>query len=373
MLQVFSDLRTLVLFLVTLTLIIAVHEFGHYITARLLGMRVLEFAFGFPPRAFAWVHAGIAYSLNWIPFGGFVRILGQDDFAIRQEGEGEPGSFTSKPWWSQAIVLVAGVAMNIVLALVVLTAAFSLGTTAPTGEVKISEVKPGSPAQAAGIKAGDIVRTADGQVVRSPTTLVRLTYRSACLNADGSPIEPSRCRSKAIVLELERAGLALPAITAQPRSEPPRGEGPLGIVLEEVTAPVAVPLPEAVAAAVALTGDVLTAIAELPGQLTGGGPSGAPQVGGPIEIFRVTGQVAEFGVPTFLKLIGVLSINLAVFNILPFPGLDGGRLFFVLLGGIFRIRLSPQIEAAVHAVGFVLLLALIVLVSIADIRRVVGG
>ena len=90
----------------TFTVIIAVHQFGHYFTARLLGMKVLEFAFGFPPRIAAITHAGIAYSLNAIPFGGFVRILGQDDFAIHQEGEGEPGSFTSKPWWAQAIVLV---------------------------------------------------------------------------------------------------------------------------------------------------------------------------------------------------------------------------------------------------------------------------
>ena len=110
------DLRTLVLFLVTFTAIIAVHEFGHYMSARLLGMKVLEFAFGFPPRVAQITHAGIVYSINAIPFGGFVRILGQDDFAIHQHGEGDPGSFTSKPWWAQAIVLVAGVTMNLVLA-----------------------------------------------------------------------------------------------------------------------------------------------------------------------------------------------------------------------------------------------------------------
>ena len=96
-------------------------------------------------------------------------------------------------------------------------------------------------------------------------------------------------------------------------------------------------------------------------------------MGGPIQIFVVTGQVAQFGIPTFLKLIGVLSVNLAVLNIIPFPGLDGGRLLFVLIAGIFRKRLSPQLEAAVHAVGFVLLLLLLVVVSISDIRRVVGG
>ncbi|MEK7284975.1 MAG: M50 family metallopeptidase [Chloroflexota bacterium] len=359
MLQIFTDLRTLVLFLVTFTVIIAVHEFGHYITARLLGMKVLEFAFGFPPRLVAFVHGGIAYSLNAIPFGGFVRILGQDDFAIRQEGEGEPGSFTSKPWWAQAIVLVAGVTMNLILALAVLTAAFSLGTTAPTGVVRIVEVKVGSPAEAAGLVTGDVVRAVDGKDIKAAHELVRYTR---------SHVE------KEIVLEVERNGRPIPDVRATPRAEPPTGEGPLGIVLEDVTAPVAVGPTQAFGQAWALTVDVVTQIVELPAQLLAPAQQGGPpQIGGPIEIFRVTGQVAQFGVPSFLKLIGVLSVNLAVINIIPFPGLDGGRLLFVLIGGIFRRRLSPQVEAAIHAVGFVLLLGLLVVVSIADIRRVIGG
>src|SRR3979490_2306960 len=142
---------TLILFLLTFTVIIAVHEFGHYLTARLLGMKVLEFAFGFPPRIAAIRHAGIDYSINAIPFGGFVRILGQDDFSIEQHGAGDPGSFTSKPWWAQAAVVAAGVGMSFVLAIVVLTAAFAIGTEAPSGVVQVQEVAPGSPAAAAGI------------------------------------------------------------------------------------------------------------------------------------------------------------------------------------------------------------------------------
>ncbi len=357
---VFGDARTLVLFLLTFTVIIAVHEFGHYATARLLGMKVLEFAFGFPPRAWSLMHAGITYSINWIPFGGFVRILGQDDFSIRQEGEGDPGSFTSKPWWAQAVVLAAGVTMNMVLAIVVLTAAFSTGTTAPTGEVRVDQVAADSPASAAGIRVGDIVVSIDGRPVANSRDLVSYVQRHA---------------GTEVTLELKRNGGPIPPIRAVPREEPPAGEGPLGIRLEELQAPVAVPVPQAIGQALALSGDVIRQIGELPGQLIASGRGGgaAPAVGGPIEIFRVTGQVSELGLPTFLKLVGVLSVNLAVLNIIPFPGLDGGRLFFVLIGGIFRRRLSPQVEAAIHAVGFVLLLALLVVVSIADIRRVVGG
>ena len=356
-------LPTLIIFLLTFTVIIAVHEFGHYLTARLLGMKVLEFAFGFPPRVFAIRHADIDYSINAIPFGGFVRILGQDDFAIHQAGEGAPGSFTSKPWWSQAIVLAAGVTMNMVLALFVLTIAFATGTTASTGDVRVREVAPDSPALRAGIQVGDIVRTVDGQKVERSNDLVNYVRAQARLRPD-----------QEVTLELERNGRPLAAVKAVPRAEPPEGQGPIGIGLEDVQGPIAVALPEAFAQAVSLSGQVIGQIAELPGQLLAPrGSTDAPTVGGPIEIFRITGQVAQFGLPTFLKLVGVLSVNLAVLNIVPFPGLDGGRLFFVLLGGIFRVRLTPQVEAAVHAVGFVLLLLLLVVVSIADIRRVVGG
>ncbi len=356
-----ADVRTLLLFVVTFTVIIAVHEFGHYLTARLLGMKVLEFAFGFPPRIAAFRKGGIDYSINAIPFGGFVRILGQDDFAIRQKGEGDPGSFTSKPWWAQAIVLVAGVTMNVLLALVVLTAAFALGTSAPTGQVRISEVKAASPAEAAGLRTDDIIRTVDGQAIKSSRDLVAYTREH---------------RGTEISLAVDRNGRPLPPIKAVPRKDPPEGEGPLGIVLEDVTAPVSGGLPQAVGNAWSLTTEIVRQIAALPGQLLGArdsSPDGPPQIGGPIEIYRVTAQVSQFGLAALLRLVGVLSINLAILNIIPFPALDGGRLLFVLIGGLSGRRLSPQVEAVVHAVGFALLLVLLVAVSIADIRRVVGG
>ncbi|HYR92708.1 MAG TPA: M50 family metallopeptidase [Methylomirabilota bacterium] len=363
------DLRTLVLFLATFTLIVAVHEFGHYFTARLLGMKVLEFAIGFGPRLLGVRKGEIDYSVRAIPFGGYVRILGQDDFAIQQEGIGDPRAFTTKPWWAQAIVLVAGVSMNMVLAILVLTIAFATGTTAPTGDVKIVEVMAASPAEKAGLQTGDIVRSIDGKPVTRSQDLVNYVQRKAEKETE-------------VTLEIERNGRPLPPVKAVPRADPPvrqtpQGpvrEGPLGIRLEDVQGPVTVALPQAFEQALSLSGDVVGQIAALPGQLLAsrGGP-GAPQVGGPIQIFEVVGQVSQFGLPTFLKLIGLLSINLAVINIIPFPGLDGGRLFFVLVAGIFRKRLSPQVEAAVHAIGFLILIGLIVIVSISDIRRVVGG
>src|SRR5688500_18654389 len=162
-------------------------------------MKVLEFAFGFPPRLAGIRHAEIDYTLNWIPFGGFVRILGQDDFSIKQQGEGDPRAFTSKPWWAQAIVLVAGVTMNFILAIAVLTAAFALGTTGPTGDVRVLEVAAGSPAEAAGFQKGDIVKTVDGRRVSNTRDLINYTRTRA---------------EKEMFLDVERHGRPIPTITA---------------------------------------------------------------------------------------------------------------------------------------------------------------
>jgi regulator of sigma E protease len=253
--------------------------------------------------------------------------------------------------------------MNFVLALLILTVAFATGTTAPTGDVRVFDVRPNSPAAAAGLRVGDIILDVDGTPIHTARAMVTITSKAAQ-------------KQQEITINVTRDGQALPRIKATPRAEPPEGEGPLGVQLEEVQAAVAVPPTQAIGSAVSLTGEVVGQIIALPGQLISqrATPSGgAPVVGGPIEIFRVTGQVAQFGIPTFLKLVGVLSVNLGVINIIPFPGLDGGRLFFVLLGALLRRRLSPQVEAAIHAVGFVLLLGLLVIVSISDIRRAIGG
>ncbi|MEP7003513.1 MAG: M50 family metallopeptidase [Chloroflexota bacterium] len=363
MFAIFSDVRTLIVFLATFTLIVAIHEFGHFAAARLLGMKVLEFAFGFPPRLAGIRHGEIEYTINWIPFGGFVRILGQDDFSIKQEGMGDPRAFTSRPWWAQAIVLAAGVFMNFVLAVVILTAAYMVGgATAPTGDVRVFDVRPNSPAAVAGVQPGDVVVDVDGTAIHTSRAMVTISTRAAT-------------KGQELTIDLLRGDKPL-AVKAVPRAEPPPGEGPLGIQLEEVQVPVSLGLPQAFGQATKLIGDVVGQIVALPGQLLSqraAPPGGAPVVGGPIEIFRVTGQVAAQGLPAVLLLIGVLSVNLGVINIIPFPGLDGGRLFFVLLGAITRRRLSPQVEAAIHAVGFVLLIGLLIIVSIGDVRRAAGG
>ena len=252
------------------TLIVAVHEFGHYFTARLLGMRVLEFAFGFRPRLFATGGGGIEYNVNAIPFGGFVRILGQDDFSIQQHGEGDPRAFTTKPWWAQALVLAAGVAMNFVLALFVLTIAFMIGTKAATGVVRVDQIR-------AGFAGGD---------GRHPARRHRAHDRRPVDHAFRRPPDvrhgsAGRTRARSRSTSSATAGRSRRS-RRTPRAEPPEDEGPLGIRLEDVRVRSRVALPQAFGQALGLSGDVVQQIAQLPGQLFAarGSGTGGPQVGG---------------------------------------------------------------------------------------------
>lgn len=449
------DIRTIVVFILLFAVLVFVHEFGHFLTARLTGMRVLEFGFGFPPRAIgirrpaayavvrgavtleaegrrlalgegdrvvvrrprnAWVlergtdsfrlaegerftatgsarfrpgwartaqgdfdvvpseyragsgdpalfpfQPGIEYSINWIPFGGFVRILGEDGMARTPEGDLAPDSFAGRPIPARMLVLVAGVLMNVVLAFVVYTSIFATGEPTFNGKVQWATVDPGSPAQAAGMRDGDVITSIDGKTFTEPGQMRDYIYGKA-----GSPIR----------IAIERGGETLD-VTATPRADPPANQGPLG--LRDATAVrelVAYPLPEAIARSAERTGVVLGEIVRafshlITGAVTG---QGAQDVSGPVGIFNITGQVAQEGVAYVLELLALLSLNLAVLNIVPFPGLDGGRLLFVVIEAVRGgRRVDPRTEAAIHALGFMFLLLLVGVVSFFDIRRLAGG
>ncbi len=357
------ELRTLLIFLAIFTVLVFVHELGHYLTARLTGMRVLEFGFGFPPRAFRIRHAGIDYSVNWIPFGGFVRIFGEDGAARTPDGEPLPDSFSAKPVPARALVLVAGVLMNVLLAAVVYTLVFSTGAPGPfSGKLRWNTVEPGSPADVAGFKPGDAIVRIDGRTFRDPEAMVDYIYDRA-----GNQIR----------LTVERGGQTV-ELQAVPRTDPPQGQGPLGLRgPEPIRDVVRYPVPEAAMRAVQRTGfmvqEIGRAFASTIGGLVGGRGTAEP-VTGPIGIFTLTGQVIPQGPAVVFELTALLSLNLAIINIIPFPGLDGGRLLFVLLEAVRGgRRLDPRTEAAIHAFGFVMLLFLVFVVSYFDIRRLAGG
>ncbi len=358
------DVRTLAVFLLVFTALVFVHELGHFITAKLTGMRVLEFGFGFPPRAASIQRGGVTYSINWIPFGGFVRILGEDAGAIQADGRLHPDSFAAKPIPARALVLLAGVLMNVLLAIVLYTAIFATGAPGPfTGKVRWNHVEPGSPAAAAGVQPGDVIARIDGRTFRQPDQMVDYIYDKA-----GSPI----------VLTIERNGQLVGDVTAVPRTDPPPRQGPLGLRdAEALRETVTYPVPDAFGRAVQRTGFVVQEIARGFGSMLQGlvaGRGAGEDVVGPVGIFDLTGRVMRQGAATVLELLALLSLNLAIFNVVPFPGLDGGRLLFVLIEGLRGgRRLDPRTEAAIHAVGFVMLLFLVFVVSFLDIRRLAGG
>jgi regulator of sigma E protease len=450
------DGRTVLLFLLLLTVLVFVHELGHFITARLMGMRVLEFGFGFPPRLVSirrpatyevvdgeltlsreaesvtfragervrvsgsrseaitlstpngsirlgpgdryaakgsavfrpsWARGksdadfrvsesdlgianegmfplqpGVEYSINWIPFGGFVRILGEDGTAKLPDGRLAPDSFAAKPIPARMLVLVAGVAMNVLLAIVVYTMIFSTGEPTFNGKVKWGHVEPGSPAALAGMQDGDIIAKIDGKSFTEPQQMRDYIYQSA---------------GREISLTIERGGRTFET-KATPRANPPADQGPLGLRdAQPVNELVPYPLPQAFSRATERTGVVLTEIVRafssaIAGLITGTG--GGEQVSGPVGILNLTGQVSQLGSAYVLELLALLSLNLAVLNIVPFPGLDGGRLLFVVVEAVRGgRRMDPRTEAAIHALGFVFLLFLVGVVSFFDIRRLAGG
>jgi regulator of sigma E protease len=334
-------------FLPILSLMMFVHELGHFITARLAGITVQEFGFGLPPRLIGIKRNGVIYSINWIPFGAFVKMLGEEDPSA-------PGSFASKPRATRAIVLGAGSAMNFLLAVVAFSLVYIVSPprVAPDGNVVLSGIAPNSPAQQAGLQPGDQVTTLDGQPINVQS------FR------DGTQQHLDR----PMLLTVRRGGDVF-EVTLTPRSNPPEGQGAIGVVLTGT----AVPLLQAVGLGFQQTMQAIGATLMIPKLLIEGAiaPSDARLIGLP-GMARLTSEAVDFAVdtgfwyPVFI-LTGLFSSGLAVANMLPIPALDGGRLFFVVLEWVRGRRVPPEREAAYHFVGIVVLLTLMVIISLNDL------
>jgi regulator of sigma E protease len=337
----------LLAFLPILSLMMFVHELGHFITARMFGITVQEFGFGLPPRMIGIKRKGVVYSINWIPFGAFVKMLGEEDPTA-------PGSFASKPRHIRAIVLSAGSAMNFLLAVVAFTMVYIVSPprVAPDGQVQLAAIAPNSPAEHAGLQSRDVVVAVDGQ----PVDVQR--FRDTTQNRLDQPMQLSVTR-----------GDRQFDVTLTPRSSPPEGQGAIGVVLSGTSVP---PL-QAVGLGFQQTIQAIGATLLIPKLLIEGAiaPSDARLIGLP-GMARLTSEAVDFAVdtgfwyPVFI-LTGLFSSGLSVANLLPIPALDGGRLFFVLLEWIRGRRVPPEREAAYHFVGIVVLLTLMVLISLNDI------
>lgn len=349
---------TIALFLAILVGLVVAHELGHFIVARLSGVRVHEFGIGFPPRAARLGSDGeTEYTLNWLPIGGFVRLEGEEG------GSDDPRSFSQKPLRVRITILVAGVAMNLLLAFVIFTVIAA--ALEPTADARVESVVPGSPAASIGLQPGDVITGVDGRTFpyfdgEAPTAYtlahagdrVTLTVR----HPDGATQEiPVTLRGQASVAA---------------------GKGALGITARIVTGTIVRrSLLAAVGVGADRTAQACGLIVGALGQLVtsvASNPGAAPPVSGPIGIAEVVGTVRTEAPPVVLLwLVGLLSANLAVVNVLPFPPLDGGRIAVAVLQTASRNRISVSLERATYFVGFMLLFGFLIWVSYFDIVR--GG
>lgn len=344
-----------------LGLLILVHELGHFFAARLVGITVEEFGMGLPPRLFGYrAKSGVVYSLNWIPFGGFVKMFGQDD--LRPDGGavyGE-GSFVSKTPLQRAFVLVAGVLMNLLLAILIFTA-IAIGQGKQGVQVYIDEVLPNSPAAAAGWQAGDRIVAVAGREVTEAAVLRRTTEDYA---------------GRDLPVTIERNGARI-TTTVVPRTVMPPDEGRAGVKIEPRTVYTAIPLWEAPIQGLRASWHTFRLMYTGLWQMVSG-QGNLRDVVGPVGMGQATSEIVQRSpLPlwvTLANLAALLSLNLFLLNLLPLPALDGGRLVFVVLellrGGR---KVAPEREGLVHFVGLIVLLGLMFVIGYFDIVRLVRG
>lgn len=358
---------TAIIFLIVISILIFVHEFGHFVFAKRAGMKVEEFGFGFPPRLFGIKRGETVYSINLIPFGGFVKILGEEG-----GHENEPRSFSAKPILARLSVVVAGVTMNFLLAVFLLMLGNFLGlriglidenlalnTNAKNKQIQIIQVAENSPAKTADLRLLDeIVGFKIDGVVKN--VLSTKEVQDFVLENAGV---------KSVIL-IKRAGQSLEK-EILPRKNPPEGQGALGISLA-LTGVVSYPWYESVWRgvydAVMLTINTVLGYWLLIKTLLIKGKLMA-DVSGPIGIATMTGQAARIGLNYLIQFVAMISINLAVLNIIPFPALDGGRALTLIVEKIKGSPINRKIENMVNTVGFAFLIALMIYVTIKDISR----
>jgi len=337
-------------FLILFSLLVFVHEGGHFLLSKLFGVRVDEFGFGYPPRVWGKKFRGTLYSINLIPFGGFARIKGTEG---EISGIGDADSFAVQPMWKRVLITCGGVIGNFILAWILFAVLLAVGNPTPANKVYVDEVKEGSPAALVGISTGDYILSFEGEKVETADELVSLTKKNA---------------GKLSVMEVEYEGVVRKAAVV-PRADPPEGEGPLGFMISTAVKYERAAFWRAPFAAFTETTKTVGEMVGLAFKLVRDLIRGEEVLlGGPVAIFALTETYVSYGLRIFLQFIALLSLNLVVVNLLPIPALDGGRLLFVAAEIIRGKKPSPQTEQFVNSLGFALLIFLMILLTIHDIQ-----
>lgn len=364
---------TAVTFILILSILVMIHELGHYTVARLFGVQVEEFGFGLPPRIWGKKIKGTIYSINALPIGGFVKLAGEDEEDVdREKHKVTTAKERSKYFWAKsrgqrALILSAGVFMNFLLAVAITTLLLTRGITEPTKIVHVETVVAGSPAALGGLQVQDVVKSvqyAENTGIQTkdlsePQELIDIVKAHA---------------GTTVTLTIIRNNTSL-TISLIPRTNPPQGEGPLGVAVSNLEKH-KYPLYQAPFLAVKINVErmwmMLTSLGSVIAKLVTGQKIATGEISGPIGIAQVTGEAVKYGFDAVLEFMAILSLNLALLNILPFPALDGGRLAFVIADK-FGKKARPAVERMIHQIGMIILMALILLVTVNDILRIVRG
>ncbi|EKD91419.1 MAG: hypothetical protein ACD_30C00010G0005 [uncultured bacterium] len=372
----------ILVFIITILILVVIHELGHFFAAKKFNIKVLEFGFGLPPRAWGKKIGETIWSLNWLPFGGFVRLLGEDE--VDKEVLDNTRSFAAQPVTKRMLVVVAGVVMNLILAWLLfyivlgaqnfkaqvpLLSDHKFAGVSQTNEkiILIGDVVPNSPASQAGLSSGERVIAVDSEEVLDANQFIEITKQKA-----GQPMQLT-------VSDIAKSDQRILEIT--PRENPPSGEGPLGVSLGtfeianlEYKEPLQIALSGPIHSynLITYSWEILAKTVSYSFAQKDITPV-SQNVAGPIGITNIVKEILSVKNPLipYLDFMAALSLNLAIINILPFPGLDGGRFFFLLLEAITRKKAHPTIEKYVHTIGLAILLGLIFLVTLSDIKKLI--
>jgi regulator of sigma E protease len=362
---------TIILFLVVLAVLIFVHELGHFLVAKKSGIRVDEFAVGFPPKIFGWVKGETKYVLNLIPFGGYVKIFGENPDDESMTGADSKRSFVNAKKWKQVCVLLAGIAFNIIFAWLLISISFMFGSLVPVGEgasgayaryitdkqVVLTGVLKDSPAEKAGLMQGD--RLLEVQSFGGPDLNTAKVRELIEISANAE-----------VAVSYERKG-EIEKVLVTPEFNKDSGKRVIGIYMENVGTVKLNPflaLWEGGKLTLVTIKDVAIGLGTFIGQSVQG-KGDFTQVSGPVGIVSLVGNAANFGVAYFLGFVAFISLNLAVINLIPFPALDGGRVLFVIIEAITRRPIKPKIANTLNSVGFIILIILMLVITYRDIMK----
>jgi regulator of sigma E protease len=359
----------LLLFLVMLSVLVVLHEYGHFLLARKNGVRVDDFALGMGPTLLKWTskRSGTNYRLNLFPIGGYCAMKGEDgksseaeqQRAFQTDGKHDDDNFQGKSPLQRLAIVVAGPVANFIVALVLLfvsAAVFGVAASSPT--TRVYQLVPGDPAQKAGLHPGDLITAIDGVPMRDGDELVRTIHAAPGKSIKVTYQRDGRSTGVAITTKIVRDGQGKP-------------QGRLGFSPMPAMRPAGIP--EAAQAAWGQFSAVFVGTLGVLGKLVTNFAATAGQLQGPIGIAQVSGQIAEFGVGAYLSLAATLSISLGIFNLLPIPALDGGRGLFIIIEMLRGKPVDPEKEALVHVGGFAALIVVMLAVAYHDIARILAG